>query len=395
MTTRSPISEAAKPKSARSVPAAEPSANAGSPKGFGLDEVVAADTALSDVDGARGRLVLRGHPLEELAGSASFEATLGLLWEGRLPDAAAERRLRSALGAKRLEAHQELARLGSALKLEEPMAALRAAVATLTNTDDERETALRLTGSIAVFAGAWHRLRSGQPAVVPEPTLSHAADLLRLVGADGTPALAAALDAYLVTVADHGLNASTFAARVVASTASDTVSAVTAAIGALKGKLHGGAPGPVLDLLDRIGSAENAERTLSQLLASGERIMGMGHRVYRTRDPRAEVLERATLGLGPGPHAARVALARSVERTATELLATKYPDRKLCANVEFFTAVLLEAVGIPRELFSAVFAAGRVAGWCAHIAEQRATGRIVRPSSRYVGPPTAVTPLAL
>jgi citrate synthase len=394
MTTRSPVFDAAQPNSAP-LPTVAARANAGQPQGFGLDEVVAADTALSDVDGVRGRLVLRGYPIEELAGTVSFEATFGLLWEGRLPDAAAERSLRSALGRTRLEAHHELAQLGSALKLDDPMAALRAAIATQTTAGDERATALRLTGSIAVFVGAWHRLHSGQPAVIPEPTLSHAADLLRLIGAEATPALAAALDAYLVTVADHGLNASTFAARVVASTASDTVSAVTAAIGALKGKLHGGAPGPVLDLLDRIGTAENAERTLRQVLDSGERIMGMGHRVYRTRDPRAEVLERATLGLGPGPHAARVALARNVERTATELLAAKSPDRKLCANVEFFTAVLLEAVGIPRELFSAVFAAGRVAGWCAHIAEQRATGRIVRPSSRYVGPPTAVTPLAV
>ncbi len=362
-------------------------------RGYGLDDVVAADTALSDVDGERGRLIVRGHPIEALAGQVSFEAMLALLLDGELPTPAHERELSAALGRARVAAHQRLPTLDAALALDDAMEALRAGVATLPSKGEEREIALRLAANIAVLAAAWHRRRQQLPLLAPDPNLTHAADLVRLLGAPSSPSLARALDAYLVTVADHGLNASTFAARVVASTASDTVSAVTAAIAALKGKLHGGAPGPVLDLLDQIGTPENARPTLNALLAAGERIMGMGHRVYRTRDPRAEVLERATLALGDGPHEQRVRLARSVERCATELLAARHPERKLCANVEFFTAVLLEAVGVPRALFSAIFAAGRCAGWCAHIAEQRATGRIVRPRSRYVGvPATGVAP---
>jgi citrate synthase len=197
-----------------------------------------------------------------------------------------------------------------------------------------------------------------------------------------------ALDTYLCTVVDHGMNASTFTARVVASTGSDLTSAVTAAVGALKGPLHGGAPGPVLDMLDAIGGAGNAEAWLRAELASGRRIMGMGHRIYRVRDPRAAVLERALERLqSAGSASPRLELARQVERVAERLLAERHAERPLRANVEFYTAVLLETVGLPRQAFAAVFAAARVAGWCAHVLEQRATGRLIRPQSRYVGPP--------
>jgi citrate synthase len=208
------------------------------------------------------------------------------------------------------------------------------------------------------------------------------------------------------------MNASTFTARVVASTASDLVSAIVAAIGALKGKLHGGAPGPVLDMLDSIGRAENAHAWLEQALDRRERIMGMGHRVYRVRDPRAFVLERAVSLLEKARAAAasaaaasagaasasaasgaadaksvtgeRLRLARAVEREAEALLSARHPDRALRANVEFYTAILLEAIGLPRSLFTPTFAVGRVAGWCAHVAEQRKVGRLIRPRSRYV-----------
>jgi citrate synthase len=182
-------------------------------------------------------------------------------------------------------------------------------------------------------------------------------------------------------VSDHGLNASTFAARVVASTASDTVSAVVAALGALKGKLHGGAPGPVLDMLDAIDEPARARAWLEAALARGERIMGMGHRVYRVRDPRAFVLERAVAKLAPNP---RLLLARAVEREARALLSARHPNRPLEANVEFYTAVLLEAVGLPRTTFTPTFAVGRTAGWCAHVAEQRRVGKLIRPRSAYV-----------
>jgi citrate synthase len=200
-----------------------------------------------------------------------------------------------------------------------------------------------------------------------------------------------ALDTDLVTVADHGLNASTFAARVVASTQSDMVSALTAAIGALKGPLHGGAPGPVLDMLDAIGSPDAAEAWLEAELAAGHRIMGMGHRVYRVRDPRAAVLEQALATLqGSGEGSERLALARAVERSARAVLKERHPERNLDTNVEFYTAVLLDAIGLPRSAFTATFTAGRVAGWAAHVLEQRRRGRLIRPSSRYIGPmPTA------
>ena len=185
------------------------------------------------------------------------------------------------------------------------------------------------------------------------------------------------------------MNASTFTARVVASTESDLISAIVAAICALKGPLHGGAPGPVLDMLDAIGQPERARAWLEQEMSAGRRIMGMGHRIYRVRDPRAAALESATSALErTGVAADRLAIARAVEREAERLLAERHPERPLRANVEFYTAVLLDAVGIPRTLFSPMFAASRVVGWCAHVAEQRAVGRLIRPGSRYVGPTT-------
>ena len=227
----------------------------------------------------------------------------------------------------------------------------------------------------------------GQPPVAPDPSLSLAADYLHMIyGAPAAAPLVAGLDAYLVTVSDHGLNASTFVARIVTSTGSDAVSSVVAAIGALKGPLHGGAPGHVLDMLDEIGEPERAQSWIEAELAAGRRVMGMGHRIYRVRDPRAAVLERAVAALeATGRTTSRLALARGVERVAETALSTKYPDRPLRANVEFYTSVLLDAVGLPRSLFSPTFAVGRSAGWCAHIAEQRAVGKLIRPASRYVG----------
>ncbi len=272
-------------------------------------------------------------------------------------------------------------------------------------------------------------VRGGGRPIAPDPGLSHAADYLRMLeGAAPDAARVAGLEAYLVTVADHGMNASTFAARVVTSTGSDAVSAIVAAIGALKGPLHGGAPGPVLDMLDAIGEPGRAAAWIDAELAAGRRIMGMGHRIYRVRDPRAAGLERAVARLGqagaatggpalprPGRHATsrgrapraavperaiaapdqagastgRLALARAVERAAEGALRAKYPGRPLAANVEFYTAVLLDTVGIDRAAFAPTFAVGRVAGWAAHVLEQRETGRLIRPASRYVGPAPA------
>jgi citrate synthase len=269
---------------------------------------------------------------------------------------------------------------------------------------DATDLNVELTAAVAVYAAAWARRRRGVEALAPDPQLSHAADYLRMASrraidsrghrAGSDPARSRALDAYLVTAADHGMNASTFTARVVASTASDPVSAVVAALGALKGPLHGGAPGPVLAMLDAIGSPERAAEWIAAELAAGRRIMGMGHRVYRVRDPRAAVLERAVERLrAAGLRSDRLDLARAVEAVAVQSLGERRPERRLAANVEFYTAVVLDAIGLSQEQFSPTFAVARVAGWLAHIDEQARGGRLIRPASRYVGP-APETPVA-
>jgi citrate synthase len=353
-----------------------------------LDVGVVTETALSDVDGERGRLTIRGHELENLAGRVSFEDVTALLWNGTLPNDATREATRSALARGRVEAHDRIRAIGNALELPDAMDGLRAAVAHLSIAAGDAEAGAKLAGALAVYAAAWERRAAGLDVVAPDPSLGHAADYLRmLLGHPPSEALDRALSAYLVTISDHGMNASTFAARVVASTGSDAVSAIVAGIGALKGPLHGGAPGPVLDMLDAVGSPGRARAWIEGEVAAGRRIMGMGHRIYKVRDPRAAVLERAILELErAGVSTGKLALARTVEQTAEEVLAARHPDRKLRANVEFYTAVLLDAVGVPRRMFSSTFAVGRVVGWYAHVEEQRSVGRLIRPAARYVGP---------
>lgn len=321
----------------------------------GLAGVVAAETAVSRVDGEAGALWFRGRRVQRVAAMGFEEAASWVL--GRpLP----------GLGAARVRAFSRQARptlVG--------MAGVRELVAGAPS-DDPVDLIAEVAVAVAKVAGS---------TTEPDPTLDHAADLVRMLGC--RPEGARALGRYLATVMDHGLNASTFAARVVTSTGSDRVSAVTAAIGALKGPLHGGAPGPVLDMLDAVESPANAGDWVASELAAGRRIMGMGHRVYRVRDPRAAALEAALEGLTTE----RLGVARAVEQAAEEQLAARHPGRRLRANVEFYTAILLEAVGVPRELFTPMFAAGRVVGWLAHCEEEAKVGRIVRPRAVYVGPP--------
>jgi citrate synthase len=368
----------------------------------GLEGVVVAHTRLSEVDGERGRLIIAGHDAEELAGQVDFAGVCQLLLAlgssaaepPARPPQAAVAGLAAGLGAARVRAAERLKDCAAAIALPDAMDALRAALAGHTAqlaTDDPArlaQEAVELIGALPVYAAAWARRAAGLAPLPPDPDADHAADYLRLLtGERPDAARAAALDAYLVTVSDHGMNASTFTARVVASTGSDLVSAVVAALGALKGPLHGGAPGPVLDMLDAIGEPAQALPWLQEQLVARRRIMGMGHRVYRVRDPRAAVLEKAIERLQTaGYKTPRLSLARAVEHAAQEVLHKRYPDRALRANVEFYTAVLLDAVGLPRTLFTATFAVGRIAGWCAHVAEQRRTGRLIRPESVYVGP---------
>jgi len=237
-----------------------------------------------------------------------------------------------------------------------------------------------------VFVAAIARRRTGRAPIAPDASLGQAADFLRMLrGETASAEHVSALETYLVTVADHGLNASTFTARVIASTRAGLLSSVVGAFCALKGPLHGGAPGPVLDMLDAIGGFDNIRPWLKEALAHEERLMGFGHRVYRVRDPRADVLKATASALRGGSN--RIRFAEAVEAEAIALLAQHRPGRRLDTNVEFYTALVLEALAIPRDSFTNVFAMGRVAGWTAHVLEQERIDRLIRPQSRYVGPP--------
>jgi citrate synthase len=353
----------------------------------GLAGVLVARTELSEVDGERGRLSLRGHAIESLVSVVPFEAVLGLLLTGSLPRPEQLPTLQADLGQARVRAHQLLRGRFAAVSAPDAMTTLRSALSLLPGD----ATPVDLLGMAAVASAAWIREARGGQLPAPEPGLPHAHDLLRLLSERAPSAEAARLlDAYLVTVAEHGFNASTFAARVTASTGADLVAAAVAGVAALSGPLHGGAPGPVLDMLDAVGSVERAQAYVQAELLAGRRIMGMGHRVYRVRDPRAFVLERALCAYQSGAGgSARLELARALEAAAEAELFRKYPERALKANVEFYTALLLEALDIPRAAFTAIFACARVAGYAAHYAEQRRTGRLIRPSALYVGPESA------
>ena len=367
----------------------------------GLDGVVASRTRLSHVDGQAGQLTIAGYALEELAGRVSFEELAHLLWTGRLPSPAELEAASREMARLRRLPEETLAVVrasAAAAPPVPPIDALRMACATLSldlrNPDgispqDDLAAARMLTARMPTALAAHLRMAAGGEPIPPREDLQHAANFLYMLhGREPDPAAAHALDTYWVTVMDHGLNASTFTARVIASTRSDMVSAVTGAIGALKGPLHGGAPGPVLDMLREIRTADRAEAWLRAELAAGRRIMGFGHRVYRVRDPRAEVLSRAAEALGGARLENRqlFELARAVEQIALRVLAEHRPGRNLRTNVEFFTALVLQALGLEPRTFVAMFACGRTAGWCGHVIEQHAEDHLIRPQSEYIGP---------
>jgi citrate synthase len=357
----------------------------------GLEHVVAAETVLSNVDGDAGVLILRGHYLQEIVGRRSFEWLTGLLWQDFVARPLGEAELRRDLGLARERA---FARIGDLLPIAgrmPPLAAVRMLLAGV--PDDAEDAALLLTATVAVGLAATVRIRNGRQPVAPDPQGGHAADFLRMVkGSPPSPEEAFALETYLLCSADHGLNASTFAARVAASTQASLTDAVTAALCALKGPLHGGAPGPVLDMLDDIGPVDNAERWLDTAVMRGDRLMGFGHRMYRVRDPRCDVVKAVVAKLSRD--AGRLRYAEAVEQAALAVLANRKPSRSLQTNHEFYTALLLEALGLPRDAFTGVFAVARVVGWIAHALEQQAGGRLIRPQSEYVGPaPDCATPV--
>jgi citrate synthase len=351
----------------------------------GLEGVVAASTRLSRVDGAAGRLTIAGYAVGELAPRRSFEAVTYLLFNDRLPTPAEERAFARSIAEQSTLEPLTLSLLGQAAQAA-PIDALRLGAASLSLRSPSPE---RLLGALPTIVAAHARLAAGQAPLTPDPTHSRAESFLYLLrGKRPTPAEVRALDTYWNTVSDHGLNASTFTARVIASTGSDLGSAIEGALGALKGPLHGGAPGPALEALLRLreqgGDLSASTRAWAEAeLHAGRRLMGFGHRVYRVRDPRADVLGAAAAELLAGSDL--LARAREHEAAVLETLARLKPGRSIATNVEFYTALLLHGLGFPTELFTPVFALGRLAGWLAHHAEQRRSGRLIRPDARYVG----------
>ena len=357
----------------------------------GLEGIVAASTRLSDVDGEAGRLTLAGYAVEDLAPQASFEEVAYLFLYGRLPEPTELAEFARELAKRRGLPRAALQLLAEAAAVNTPpMDALRMVVPLLGlgRPENPLDEALLAIAAFPTIVGSYWRLRNGESPAPVRLNLSHAAHYLnQLFGGEPRRDRVRALETYLNTVCDHGLNASTFAARVIVSTKSDVISAITGAVGALKGPLHGGAPGPALQMVFEIGKPERAESVIRAKLDRGERLMGFGHRVYRVRDPRADVLGKAAEDLySSGGDRGIYQLARSVEATALRLLREYKPERRLDTNVEFYTALLLHGLELPTELFTPTFAVGRVLGWAAHCLEQLRDGRLIRPQSAYIGP---------
>jgi len=362
----------------------------------GLKGVVVADTEVGDVRGAEGFYHYHQYSAVELAVERPLSDVMQLMIDGALPTSVAARETFRAevrelrpipsevrpLLAPIAQTCTPLEGLRTALSLA---AAVRGCMPVLDlDAAQRRADCLFVIAVTPTLLCALHRLSLGLQPVEPRDDLDDAANhLWMLTGREPAPAHARAIDTYLVSTVDHGFNASTFTARVVASTGADVGAAVVAAIGALSGPLHGGAPSRALALLDEIGSPDRIDAVVRPLIERGDRIMGFGHAVYRTDDPRALMLRDVARGLG-GP---LVTFAEAVEARVIELLDELKPGRGLRTNVEFYAGVVMERCGVPREMFTPTFASSRMVGWCAHVLEQAADDRIIRPSARYIGPP--------
>lgn len=361
----------------------------------GLEGVIAAQTRLSSVDGQAGELIIRGFPVETLATRASYEEAAYLLWSDELPTAAQLATFRRALSARRSLPGATLALLQAAAAQQvNPMDALRMAAGTLglraedeQRLDDPQRDAFAIVARFPTVVASYWRLLHGLPVIAPRNDLGHAANTLyMLTGEAPSPARVQALETYLVALIDHALNASTFTARTIISTGSDLFSAVAGAVGALKGPLHGGAPGPALQTVLDISGPEQVAPYLRAKLEQGERLMGFGHRDYKVRDPRTYVLSAAARRVYEDEgRLAFFRLAQQVEQMAVQLLAEYKPGRNLYANVEFYAGLLLHSVGLPQELFTPTFAIARTAGWVAHCLEQQRLNRLMQPQSAYIG----------
>ena len=348
----------------------------------GLQGVVAGETELSLVDGANGRLLYRGYPIGELVDKGTYPKVAELLWTGNWPAEA-------HLACEPLDA-RVLAGLVDLPNDAHPMDALRTAVSAWgaghrIDWPPTVEQARRIVALAPSALAAFGRLRQGLEPIRPKPELDLAAGFLyQLNGVVPDEASARALDAYFIVAAEHGFNASTFTARVITSTRSDMASAVSGAVGALKGPLHGGAPSEVVSQLHQIGTPEHAEEWIAGAFERGERLMGFGHRIYRAYDPRAAALRHVAEQMGS--IAEWLALAVAVEDVALRMLKERYPDHPVMTNVEYYTAAVLQGIGLPSDLFPATFAVARTVGWTAHVLEQAAVDKLIRPDVLYTGP---------
>ena len=354
----------------------------------GLEGIVAAQTEISEVDGQNGRLIYRGGYLIHEVAQRSFEEVAYLLWNGELPSPDQLAELKRQLVENRRLNDQARAALDGLRTDVDPMDAMRTVLSAHGAAPDcpkpTLEDAIAITAVAPSAVAGYFRHQRGQEPVEPRSDLGEAANFLYMMsGEEPDPARARYLETYLVMLADHGLNASTFTARVAASTGTDLCSAMVAAIGALKGPAHGGAATAAMKMLEKIGTAENAERWLTEALARKERFMGFGHRVYRTYDPRAKILRELSKESNPEFYS----VASRTEEVALKLLAERHPERPNATNVDYYSAGVLQAAGFPKEYFTCVFAVSRMVGWTAHVLEYMAKdGRIIRPASEWIGP---------
>jgi citrate synthase len=348
----------------------------------GLDGIIAAETILSHTDRNNGMLWVRGHDVPDLVARHGFEGTVALLWNGFAGDGLTRSGTAASFGKARLAAYATLPSWLPQTAGRTLFEGMRIGIAAQPDTAG----AVALVGAFTVAVPALVRQASGLSPLPPDPALSTAADLLRMLHGTAEDATrVGALDTYLTVMAESGLSASSFTARVVASTRSSLTASVLAAWCAFTGALHGGAPGPTLDMVDEAEAVADLEPWLEARLRSGERLMGFGHRVFHGNDPRAEAMRRSMQAMGP--LAGRLAFAERLEKAVAAAIERVKPGRTLPPNVEIMAALLLDAVGIPRDAFTPVFAVGRSAGWLAHAMEQQKTGRMIRPTSAYVGPP--------
>lgn len=356
----------------------------------GLEGVIAAQTALSHVDGENSQLYYLGIPIHEFVKSSNFEEVVYLLRNSRLPNKTELRNFKGELSSFRDLEDDILDILEELPRDAHPMAVLKTMVsvvglfdpeAEITNLEHKRRKALRLTAVFPTIIAAFYRFRNGEKPIAPNPELSHAANFLYMMhGKPPEKEMEKALDAYLILLADHGLNASTFAARVTISTQSDIYSAVTSAVGTLKGDLHGSANQRVMEMLRTVGDPKKAEKYVLDKLAKKEKIMGFGHRIYKTKDPRAEAFHEIAKDMCERAGDKRwMEIAKIMEKVVWE-------QKKIPANVDFYSAPVLYVLGFPIDFFTTVFAASRVAGWTSHVIEQFSDNRLIRPAATYTGP---------